>query len=66
MHEIAEFLLMGIVLGFAAGISPGPLMAMTISESLQHGSREGVKVAISPLVTDFLIYRIHFAGPDAF
>ncbi|WP_406656290.1 LysE family transporter [Methanolobus sp. ZRKC2] len=55
MSEIAEFLLMGIFLGFAAGISPGPLMAMTISETLQHGSKEGVKVAVSPLITDLLI-----------
>lgn len=55
MYEIAEFLLMGIFLGFASGISPGPLMAMTISETLQHGSKEGFKVAISPLITDLLI-----------
>lgn len=46
---------MGIFLGFAAGISPGPLMAMVISESLQHGSKEGIKVAVSPLITDLLI-----------
>ena len=55
MSETVEFLLMGIFLGFAAGISPGPLMAMTISETLQHGSREGIKVAVSPLITDLLI-----------
>jgi threonine/homoserine/homoserine lactone efflux protein len=55
MSEIAEFLLMGIFLGFASGISPGPLMAMTISETLQHGSKEGFKVAVSPLITDILI-----------
>lgn len=55
MYETAEYLLMGVVLGFAAGISPGPLLAMTISETLQHGSKEGIKVAISPLITDILI-----------
>jgi threonine/homoserine/homoserine lactone efflux protein len=55
MYQSVEFLLMGLVLGFAAGISPGPLMAMTISETLQHGSKEGVKVAMSPLITDILI-----------
>ncbi|MBP1909119.1 LysE family translocator [Methanolobus bombayensis] len=48
----------GIFLGFASGISPGPLMAMTISESLQHGSRAGIKVAVSPFVTDILIVSI--------
>ncbi|WP_406661701.1 LysE family transporter [Methanolobus sp. ZRKC3] len=46
---------MGIFLGFVAGISPGPLLAMTISETLQHGSKAGFKVAISPLITDILI-----------
>ena len=55
MYETAEFLLMGIFLGFAAGISPGPLMAMVISETLQHGSKEGAKVAISPLITDLVV-----------
>ncbi|SFM24980.1 LysE family translocator [Methanolobus profundi] len=58
MNGSYEFLLMGIFLGFAAGISPGPLMAMTISETLQHGSREGFKVAVSPLITDVLIVSV--------
>lgn len=55
MYEAAEFLFMGIFFGLVAGISPGPLLAMVISETLQHGSKEGVKVAISPLITDILI-----------
>lgn len=70
MLFINEFLLSGIILGFAAGISPGPLMAMIVSESIQHGSREGIKVALSPLVTDFLIVSSillilsHFGNQD--
>lgn len=55
MPLLNEFLLSGIVLGFAAGISPGPLLAMTISQTLQHGFGEGIKVAVSPLITDGLI-----------
>ncbi|MDG6243743.1 MAG: LysE family translocator [Methanolobus sp.] len=55
MPEITEFLLSGIFLGLAAGISPGPLLAMTVSQTLQHGSGEGIKVALSPLLTDFFI-----------
>lgn len=55
MHGVIEFLFMGIFLGLSAGISPGPLMAMTISETLQHGPKEGMKVAVSPLMTDILI-----------
>lgn len=41
-----------IVFGIAAGISPGPLLALIISETLQHGIKEGAKVAIAPLITD--------------
>jgi threonine/homoserine/homoserine lactone efflux protein len=50
-----EFLAMGAFLGLSAGISPGPLLAVTISESLQHGKWEGIKVALSPLITDLPI-----------
>lgn len=55
MYEVFEFVLIGIALGFASGISPGPLLAMTISETLKYGSKEGFKVALSPLITDILI-----------
>jgi threonine/homoserine/homoserine lactone efflux protein len=55
MLDIIEFLALGAFLGLAAGISPGPLLAITISETLQHGKWEGIKVAISPLITDLPI-----------
>lgn len=55
MLEITEFLVLGAFLGLTAGISPGPLLAITIAESLQHGKWEGIKVAISPLITDLPI-----------
>jgi threonine/homoserine/homoserine lactone efflux protein len=42
----------GILLGLAAGLSPGPLLALTITQSLQYGIVEGIKVAMAPLVTD--------------
>ncbi|SDF95279.1 Threonine/homoserine/homoserine lactone efflux protein [Methanolobus vulcani] len=58
MFSINEFLISGILLGFASGISPGPLLAMTISESIQHGSRAGIKVALSPFITDLLIVSV--------
>jgi threonine/homoserine/homoserine lactone efflux protein len=45
----------GIVLGFSAGIAPGPLLALVISETLQHGVRSGLKVALAPLITDLPI-----------
>jgi threonine/homoserine/homoserine lactone efflux protein len=47
-----EILLAALALGLSAGLSPGPLMALVISQSLQHGTREGCKVAIAPLISD--------------
>ncbi len=38
-------LTIGIVLGLAAGLAPGPLLALTITQSLKYGIVEGVKVA---------------------
>ena len=55
MLDLIEFLAMGSFLGLAAGMSPGPLLAVTISETLQHGKWEGIKVAVSPLITDLPI-----------
>jgi threonine/homoserine/homoserine lactone efflux protein len=50
-----EFLVTGIALGLAAGLSPGPLLTLAISETLKSGRGEGFKVAFSPLITDSLI-----------
>ncbi len=55
MLNFIEYLAMGAFLGLAAGTSPGPLLAVTISETLQHGRWEGIKVAVSPLITDLPI-----------
>jgi len=50
-----NFLLSGTLLGLVSGISPGPLFAMVISQTLQYGLREGAKLALSPLITDLPI-----------
>jgi threonine/homoserine/homoserine lactone efflux protein len=55
MLDFIEYLSLGAFLGLAAGVSPGPLLAVTISETLQHGKWEGIKVAFSPLITDLPI-----------
>jgi len=47
-----NFVVYGMVLGLSAGISPGPLLALVISQTLQHGPREGIRVALVPLLTD--------------
>jgi threonine/homoserine/homoserine lactone efflux protein len=45
-------LLLGIALGFGAGIAPGPLLGLLISSSLRGGWRAGVKIAVVPLFSD--------------
>ncbi len=45
----------GIVLGLAAGMTPGPLLTLVVSETLRHGSGAGMRVALAPLVTDLPI-----------
>lgn len=49
------FLLSGIVFGLTAGLSPGPLLTLVISETLKYGKKEGIKIAIAPLITDLPI-----------
>ena len=39
-------------LGLFAGLSPGPLMAMVLTATLERGFRAGVATAIAPLLTD--------------
>lgn len=47
-----EYLVSGILFGLSAGFGPGPLMTLVISESFRGGTREGIKVALAPLLTD--------------
>ena len=42
----------GVLLGLSAGLSPGPMLALVLAQTLRHGSREGCKIALTPLVTD--------------
>ena len=47
-----EALILGLTLGFAAGISPGPLLTLVITSTLQRGFGAGARVALAPLLTD--------------
>lgn len=47
-----EILSAGLVLGFSAGISPGPTLALMLRETLARGWRAGWTVAMAPLVAD--------------
>lgn len=47
--------LSGSVFGLTAGISPGPLLALVVSETLRYGRGGGIRVALAPLCTDLPI-----------
>ncbi len=59
-------LLLGISLGFAAGISPGPLSALVVTTALQRGVAAGVRVAIAPLLTDLPVVALSVLAVGAF
>ena len=42
----------GAALGLAGGLSPGPMTALVLTQTLQFGTREGLKVALAPVLTD--------------
>ncbi|MFN8207888.1 MAG: LysE family translocator [Bacteroidales bacterium] len=50
-----KFFLLASFLGLAAGISPGPLLTLVITQTLRYGRREGIKIAMSPAITDLPI-----------
>lgn len=67
-----RFLVAGAVFGLSAGLSPGPLTTLIISETLKYNTAEGAKVAVTPLITDapiiaFIFLALsRFSGIDAF
>ena len=48
----APFAISGILFGLVAGISPGPMLALVVSETLRRNQRAGILVACAPLLTD--------------
>ena len=58
--HIIGYLSKGTVLGLAAGFSPGPLTFLVIAETLRHGLRSGIQVAMAPLLTDIPIILLTF------
>lgn len=53
-----HFISAGLLLGLSAGVSPGPLLTLVLQQSLKHKSIDGIKVALSPLITDIPIISI--------
>jgi threonine/homoserine/homoserine lactone efflux protein len=54
------FLTLGAFFGLAAGISPGPLLTLVVTETLKHNKAAGIKVAIAPLITDLPIILVSY------
>ncbi len=69
---MTEYIGSGLLLGLIAGISPGPIFALVVTETMKHGKKEGIKLACVPIITDipivlvslFLVSRLsHFSTP---
>jgi threonine/homoserine/homoserine lactone efflux protein len=58
MKEMAEYIGSGLLLGLMAGISPGPIFALVVTETLKQGQKEGIKLACVPFITDIPIVLI--------
>jgi threonine/homoserine/homoserine lactone efflux protein len=54
------YLSSGFVLGLTAGVAPGPLLTLVVSQTLTYGVKDGIKVALAPLITDAPIILICF------
>lgn len=54
-NEMIHYLTVGTILGLSAGLAPGPLLTLVISETILHDVKAGIKVALAPLITDLPI-----------
>jgi threonine/homoserine/homoserine lactone efflux protein len=57
---MVELIFAALSFGIGAAISPGPLLALLISETIQSGLKAGCKVALVPLITDLPIILLVF------
>jgi len=55
---MTAFVTAAVILGLSSGFSPGPLLTLVIAQTVMHGVREGIKVALAPLVTDVLVITL--------
>ncbi|WDP92036.1 MAG: LysE family translocator [Desulfobacter sp.] len=56
-----QYTFMGMVLGLSAGLAPGPLLTLVVSQTLARGRGAGVRVALAPLVSDLPIVGLSLA-----
>ncbi|MER3480463.1 MAG: lysine transporter LysE [Meiothermus sp.] len=50
-----EALILGLTLGFSAGMNPGPLTVLVMRQTLTHGLRAGLLASTAPVLTDALV-----------
>lgn len=58
-------LLLGVGMGLAAGLSPGPLFALVVTNTLRRGFGAGLRVAAAPVITDAPIILLTVSAVDA-
>lgn len=46
------YILQGLTLGFSAGVSPGPMHAYLLSQTLKNGWRRALPAVLAPLLSD--------------
>ncbi|MCG8461920.1 MAG: LysE family transporter [Holophagales bacterium] len=65
-----EALSLGLLIGIAAGVSPGPLLVLVLRATLRRGFAAGARLAAAPLLTDLpiVVAALWIAGamPRAF
>ncbi|RJQ32928.1 MAG: hypothetical protein C4562_02045 [Actinobacteria bacterium] len=50
-----NYILIGCLLGISAAITPGPLTALIIAQTIKGSLKNGIMVALSPIFSDLLI-----------
>lgn len=55
MTALLLLILLGLTLGLGATLSPGPLLALVVTTTLERGFGPGLRVAVAPLITDLPI-----------
>lgn len=53
-----HYITIGTLLGLSAGLAPGPLLTLVISETLYHDIKAGIRVSLVPLITDLPIVAL--------
>ncbi len=52
LDPVLSYGLLGLTFGVAGGLSPGPITALVVSQTLRFGRNEGYKVSLAPVITD--------------